>query len=66
MLAIAETGDGQTRAAGVALRRALPWALAAALVALTLYILTASPTITWRNSGWLESKLHGNPQLRLT
>ena len=22
--------------------------------------------VTWRNSGWLESKLHGNPQLRLT
>jgi hypothetical protein len=21
---------------------------------------------TWRNSGWLESSLHGNPQLRLT
>ena len=33
------------------LREAVPWAGAAALVALALFVWTAAPTITWRNDG---------------
>ncbi len=33
------------------LREAAPWAAAAAVVALVLFVWTAAPTITWRNDG---------------
>ncbi|MBI4236213.1 MAG: DUF2723 domain-containing protein, partial [Chloroflexi bacterium] len=37
--------------AGLALRKAWPWALAAGGAALLLYAVTAAQTITWRNQG---------------